>query len=172
MQINRNPLYLLAPLAFLCIIFFSSYKIAHPFYLSVTEVRIDTSSNKVTLSCRIFTDDLQDAIYKLYKFQGELSILNSDVNQDILEKYIKKNVQILLGGQQVKFQMNGYENEEESTWCYLEGVIEEPAKTVTIFNSLLYDFLPDQNNIIHCYLGKERKSIKLKNPDKKAVFKF
>jgi hypothetical protein len=156
----------------LCIVFFSSFNSFHPFYLSVTEVKIDTKNGIISISCRIFTDDLQEVIYKLYQSKSSLDEYNSEPNQEILNKYLQQKIKILVNGKEIKLKMKGYENEEESTWCHFEGRMEGAASEIIIYNSILYDFLPDQSNIIHCYLGKERKSLKLKNPEEKALFQF
>ena len=47
-------------------------EIKHPFYVSVSEIRIDDQKKQLTLSCKLFTDDLQDAIYKQFKWKADL----------------------------------------------------------------------------------------------------
>jgi hypothetical protein len=146
---------------------------AHPFYVSITEVRFIENKKEVQLSCRMFTDDLQEALYKLYGHKVSLHKNNINENFDILYKYITEKIKIKVGNQFINFSMLGYENEDEATWIYLEAKnVELKSKKIEIENSLLYDFLKSQSNLIHCYFNQLRKSSKLDNPNSKVEFVF
>ncbi|MFM2425128.1 MAG: hypothetical protein RL747_672, partial [Bacteroidota bacterium] len=36
----------------------------HPYFVGVTEVKIDPKSKAVSVSCKLFVDDVQDAIFQ------------------------------------------------------------------------------------------------------------
>jgi hypothetical protein len=172
MQINRIffKVFLLISAISISLVFLS-LKPIHPYYVSVSEVRIDTVSKAVNVSCKLFTDDIQDALYRIYKTPVDLSI-QSENNNLLLETYIKERFKITIGKKAIPLKFIGYEIEEEATWCYFEfGTLESFGKVI-IVNTLLYDFLPEQTNLIHCYYNLNRKSFKLNNPDKIAQFDF
>jgi hypothetical protein len=141
--------------------------------VSLTEVRVDTSSKAVSVSCRMFTDDLQDALYKLHDMKQEIKPGEEDAQiKKILAEYLRKRLRIISGQEEVTLTFLGYEVEEEATWCFLEGTLPKNDKKFHIKNTLLYDLLEGQSNMVHFYLQKERKSIKLNNPDATATFDF
>lgn len=161
----------------LCLIFCvqksSAGPLPHPYYVSITEVRIDTRKHILQLSCRMFMDDLEEAIAKLYDLKVDiLSSLDNQSLNDVFFQYIRQHVSIQVGGVFVQPQMLGYEIEEEAVWCYLELKNMNEVGPVKINNTILYDFIPSQTNIVHCYYNGVRKSLKLVNPDSKAWFEF
>ena len=121
------------------------------------------------MSCRMFTDDLQNALYQLYGYRADLE-KNDSKHDPWLQKYIGEHLQISVGGQMVSFRFAGYETEEEATWCYLEATSFPGEGPAEVRNRLLYDFLPEQTNMIHYYRNGQRSSFKLVNPDVIAQF--
>lgn len=142
---------------------------AHPFFVSVTEMRSDSKKQTFTVSCRMFTDDLQTAIFKLYAHKGELDKADGSANT-VLEKYITERIAIKVAGKDVAFTFVGYETEEEATWCYLEATTFPGTGKVEITNKLLFDFIEGQTNLIHCYKDGVRNSYKLVQPEQYTSF--
>lgn len=134
-------------------------------------MRIDSLNRSVNVSCKLFTDDLQDALYRIHKVPIDLTVTNENQNK-MLEKYIKERFKLTIGNKAIPLNFIGYEIEEEATWCYFEYNNIESFGKIVIINTLLYDFIPYQTNMIHCYYNRHRKSYKLDNPDKVAVFEF
>ena len=147
----------------------SSSKTLHPYYISVTEIRADSKQHTMNISCRMFTDDLQNALYKIHHCKADLEKGESQCDE-ALGKYISDHLQILIGGKPIALKFIGYEIEEEATWCYLEVAFSYSGETVEVHNRLLYDFLPEQTNMVHFYRDGQRKSFKLVNPEEKVNF--
>jgi len=165
---------LLAALSVLCPVFCKAASAPpHPFYVSVTEIRVDTKKEALTVSCRMFTDDLEDALTKLFKrtFDLEASLQDKTVHPLVFE-YIQKRLEIGVAGAMQRLAFVGMEQEDDAVWCYLESTNFKTAGGITVTNSLLYDFLPDQVNVIHVYLNEARQSVRLVNPDRVAGFRF
>ena len=154
---------------FLLLFLGSSSKTVHPYYVSVTEIRSDSRQQSLNISCRMFTDDLQDALYKKYRYRAELSKQDGQA-EAYLQRYIAERLQNTVAGKPVTFQLIGYEIEEEATWCYLEAASFPGTGPVQVHNTLLYDFLPEQTNLVHFYRDGERSSYKLVNPEASASF--
>lgn len=145
--------------------------LAHPFYVSVTEIRADSQKMSLSISCRMFTDDLESALGQLYKRPFDLQRSSSDSAViKHLNEYIQTRFSVGINGNMQRFTFLGFEKEDESTWCYLESENFVGLGPVTVTNRLLYDFLPDQVNIIHLYLNGQRQSTRLVNPEKTAGF--
>ena len=145
----------------------------HRFYLSLTEIHVDTKKQTLDISCKIFTDDLQNALEKKYGKKIDLAgaTKNKEVQQ-LVFKYITDNLKINVGGKKEELAFVGFETETDATWCYLEIENFTDKGKVAIMNSLLYDYLSEQSNMINFYWDDIDKSAKLVNPEKLAEFEF
>jgi hypothetical protein len=146
---------------------------AHRFYLSLTEVRIDTKKMTLDVSCKLFTDDLENALQKKYgkKIDLATSAKNKEV-QALVYKYISENFKINVGGKLQNLTFVGFETETDATWCYLETVPYIGKGRISIMNSLLYEYLPEQSNMMNVYVDEVEKSAKLVNPERLAEFEY
>ena len=158
-------------LILLLIILTSFTKKLHPFYVSVTEINVDTQKKSISLSCKMFTDDLQNTLYKIYKVPVDLSKKRS-LNDSLVSRYVKERIIISLENKSINLKYIGYEIEEEAVWCYFESALTSEDKMIRVTHSILYDFLKSQSNFLHCYYNGYRKSFKLDNPEQSAVFSF
>lgn len=145
----------------------------HRFYLSLTEVHVDSKKHTMDVSCKLFTDDIEDALARKYGKKTDLatSTKNKDV-QALLNKYINENFKINVGGKLQTLNFVGFEIEGDATWCYLETAPFIGKGTVNIFDTLLYDYLPEQSNMINFYWDDVEKSAKLVNPEKMTEMIF
>ncbi len=150
-------------------LFFSSF--SHPYYISVTEVRIDPAKKTINMSCKMFTDDMEAALGK--SLHSSVSLFKGSAKNDsLLNIYVTKHTRVLVGNKEIAFKYIGYEIEEEAVWCYFESALSVVSKEVKIQNSILFDSHESQTNFIHCYYGVDRKSFKLVNPNNETVFSF
>jgi hypothetical protein len=145
----------------------------HPYYVSVVDIKYDVNQKALQISARLFTNDLEDALRKTNK--KTIDLLNPKIRSEAdsaLFKYIKERFQIFLNSKAKALTYIGYEKEEESIWVYLEIKKTVLPKKININSSLLYDFLPQQINIIHAEINGVKKSSKITNPDSKIEFSF
>jgi hypothetical protein len=145
----------------------------HPFYVSVTEIAHDKSKNELQVSCRIFADDLENAIKKQYK--APLDIMhpaNRAVADSLISVYLSKHLFITADGKAVHLQYLGYKIEEEAAWCFLAAEKVPAFKRAHVRNDILYNEHPNQINMIHVIQHEVRKSTKLDNPKADADFDF
>jgi hypothetical protein len=159
-------------LCLLLIISFGFNAKNHPFYLSVTELTINSQSKEVALSCKIFTDDLQLGLHQMHNKAINLE-KHSRLNDSLLAIFANKNLQVFVGNKPVLFTYLGYEIIEEAVWFYLEGALPKVAiSEVRVQNNVLCNVIISQSNLVHCTLNKMRQSHKLNCPEKEFVFKF
>jgi hypothetical protein len=146
---------------------------AHPYFLSVTEVHIQPEEKTFNISCSMFTEDLESAIKSIYLTHSNLQKdLEAQQVLDLIYQYISARLEISFGEKKQSYTLVGCENQEESTWCYLEGSFSNFSSPISVSNALLFDFLEEQTNMVHMYVGEVRQSVKLNNPNKNAVFTF
>ncbi len=164
---NWKALVLLLPV-FICLSFNSAF---HPFYISVSEIKINPSQKTAELSCKLFTDDIQEVLHQEYKQAIHLSNITPG-NQSKLEKYIQQHLKVYAGAQAITFQCIGYEIEEEAVWVYLEGKVPNTERNFSVNNTLLCEQLSGQTNIVHFTYNHTKKSSRVICPDKQFEFSF
>lgn len=141
----------------------------HPYYVSVSEITCDDKKGEVQISIKMFTDNLEEAIGKLYGNKTDLKNAKDNARTNAewtLERYLKRNFVLKINGEETSLTFEGYECDAEATWCYLNVKTENACKKMELQNTLLYDYLPEQMNLVHFTLNGNKKSEKLKNPDK------
>ncbi len=152
---------------------FSSEYTRHPFYVSVTEVRENAKEKILEVTARIFTDDFEKELRD--KFNTHVDLLN-DADRPAMAKlvntYIDAHLQISVDGKPCKLQYIGFEKDEEAVNCYFQVNDIVIDKTISVNNNILFDYKPEQINILHITVRGIRKSTQLINPDSKASFNF
>jgi hypothetical protein len=145
----------------------------HPFYMSVTEIRYNTPRKSLEISCRIFSDDLENV---LKKESGQpLDIIhpkNHAAADSLVARYLRNHLSLRADGQPLSYKYIGYEISEDATWCYLECAPLAPFRKLDIRNDILYSEHETQSHMIHVIVGERRQSTKLDNPKSTAVFTF
>lgn len=149
------------------------FSFKHPFYLSVTNLKYNANEKALQGSVKLFINDIEDALKRTQNHTVDLINPKDTLKtQLILEDYLKKRLSLSLNNEQKNFQVLGFEREQEAIWIYIEFKDCKFPKTLTLKNSLLYDFIKGQSNIIHIEVNGEKKSFKLNNPETVAVFEF
>lgn len=145
---------------------------AHPFYLGVTSLEYNAREQVLQGSVKLFVNDLEDALKKSTKKPVDLINVKDTVGTTaLLMAYLGSHFRLQVNGTPARFEFLGFEREEEALWMYVEYKCEAPKK-IQIQNSLLFDYLPDQSNIVHIEVNGIRKSAKTNNPEKDFSFTF
>lgn len=126
------------------------------------------------ISVRMFSNDLEDALRKItHKTDFDLLNPKNKTEADsVLFSYIKQRLNISINLKKSKLHFIGYEKEEESVWTYLEIRKVTAPKKINVETKLLYDFLPNETNIVHAEINGVKKSGKVTNPQSKIEFSF
>lgn len=140
---------------------------AHPFYVSVTEINHNASEKSLEVAVKIFTDDFENALKKVYNRPADLvNAANHEAMDSLVSDYIRKHLLVKADGKTVSMKYLGFERESEAVWSYLEVTgIPTPPKRIDISNKLLYDYIDKQINMMHITVNGKRKSGKLGFPD-------
>lgn len=145
----------------------------HPFYLSVTDLKYSEKEKAIQGSVKIFTNDLEGALKKKHNKTIDLiNIKDTVTTKKILSDYLKEHLQISPEGKQKEYQLLGFEREEEATWIYIELKNCPKPKSLVVENTILYDHIKEQTNIVHFELSGEKKSYKVVYPEKDVRFEF
>ncbi|MFD2284900.1 hypothetical protein GJU39_11595 [Pedobacter petrophilus] len=158
----------------LCLVYLSlPATVRHPLHVSTAELSFNAKEKSVEVSCRIFTDDFESILAKLYKRKTDLSKPSMKPEMDeIVKKYLTSHLQVKVNGKAVTLQYVGFEIDHEATNIYLEVDQVSTMKTAEVTNTILYDLFDDQMSIIHVTNGKKRNSTKILFPDKTFTTNF
>jgi len=158
---------------FYCVLGWMLLSSFHPYYVSVTDVKYNEQGKTLQISFRTFTDNIEDALRKLYKKQVDiLHPKDKKEVENLLADYINKHMKIKVNGKPQILYFVGYEKEEEAIWSYVEIKNVEAPKSLIIENTMLYDYLPQQLNMVHVEVKSKKQSSKVTNPEKELVFDF
>lgn len=148
----------------------SSY---HPFYVSVTEINHNAADKNLEISCKIFTDDFETALFKSTGVKIDLfNPKDKQATDKVVAAYIKKHLVIKLDNKAVTLEFVGFERESEAVWSYLQVSTASAPKKIDISNDLLYESFNQQIHLMHVSVGSNRKSTKLNYPDSNTSFQF
>jgi hypothetical protein len=159
-------------LVFFCIIVLG-FSFAHPFYLSVTDLKYNTKEKAIQASVKVFVNDLEAALKKISKKPVDL-INPKDTAQTnkLLAAYLATHFNLKLNGEPKTFDFIGFELEQEAIWLFVEFKKCNLPKKVEIENAVLYDFIKDQTNIVNMEVNGKLKNTKVSYPEKKLLFEF
>lgn len=147
--------------------------IAHPFYVSITQIDFNQSKQQLEFASSIFFDDLEIALQNHSK--KKLNIINPKNKTEIdsaISNYYRQQVKVRINGQSKTLQFVGYEIDKDVAWCYFKITDVKQISKLELVNQLLYQDFKTQTNIIHATVNKERKSMKLDNPKRLVEFNF
>ncbi len=145
----------------------------HPYYMSVTEIEYKPAEKELQIACKIFTDDLEDALKK--EFAKKVDIVNpaqKKENEQLLQRYLQKHLKLQLDNKAVALEFFGFEEEGEAIWIYMLAKNTAAFKSAVVFNDVLYSYRNEQINIIHFKNKGERKSYRLNYPDNQVTFNW
>lgn len=151
----------------------------HPFFVGVTEINWNSKNGKIGLSIKLFTDDLQEAVYKSEKVKFQ-SLVKSESNKLAINQFILKHFSIKIVDKKMKYnalplKMIGWEVEDEATWVYFEfegNKMSKKAKSIMVQNEILFENIPNQIHIVHCTKNGQRKSEQFSMNKPAAVFNW
>lgn len=160
-------------LTLLLVPFTSLQNAEHEYYVSVTEISYSEKQKSLQIISQIFISDFEKLLKERY---DENITLLPDSNAELIEKYMKRYVEdklkIKVNGSSVKFKFIGKEYKDDITYCYLEVENISNINSIEVTNKVLFDILPEQQNIVRLKLLGKNKSFLL-IPDKdKCVLNF
>lgn len=141
----------------------------HPFFVSVTEVEYSSKTKELGIACKVFPDDMEDALRLLSGKQSDLYKGDKALNGATLNTYFQKHFLVKINGKAKAINFLGYEIDKEVAWVYFNIPKLTGVKSVEVVSDLLYTSKPEQSNIIHINIDGKRESFKLMAPQRSAL---
>ena len=131
----------------------------HNFYVSTTSVRFVPDEKSLQITTQVFLDDFESAL-RLYG--NENLRLIPDISQvkidSLVEDYFRKNIIFKAQGETMNFDFLGKVYKNDVMVAYMELQMDTIVSPLIIKNTIFFDYLSDQKNIIHLKLASKRKS--------------
>lgn len=170
MQTKKNILKAIT-LFCLTVVFLSMRPAKHPYYLSVCDINIEPKFKQITLSCRMFADDLQQELLQEYKLKANF-LVQTETQKKALTAYLAKHLLVSSKDHNYNFTVIGYEVKEESVWIYAEAQCVKAPASLLVQNTLLCNNFRGQSNIVHVNFYLLRESHKHTCEAPKYEFQF
>lgn len=146
----------------------------HPFFVSVADVNHNPKTKSLEVSVRIFTDDFEKTLRKNFP-SSKVDLLHpvdKAATNKMVNQYVSNHLQINVDGKPQLLNYVGYEQIEESIWCYFEIPNISSMKKISLDDTVLYDWQPKQTNMCLVHYAGSEKTRELSNPDGKVSFDF
>lgn len=156
---------------FLAVVFFSF--LSHPLHLSVTNVEYSSNQGIWEVSVKLFKDDFGDEMKRLYGIDTDLDNAGSDVDSVAFRDYIRKNLEIIINGREIKVSDWEYEGKKvnfEAVWLNFSFEFNESPESVTISNTLMFSLFNDQKNLLIFTYKDEQKAFQFRHNKPKLRF--
>ncbi len=143
----------------------------HPFYMSVTEIRYNQPRKSLEVSCRIFTDDLENALKKYNK--TSLDIIkpkDRPAVDSMIARYLRQHFALSADGKKLPSPVPRLPGIRRRCLVFPEVTPMAPFRHLDIQNDVLYAEHDTQGHMIHLIVNDQRKSTKIDNPKAAASF--
>ena len=131
----------------------------HPYYVSTMEIDYRTDRSALQITIRVFTDDWQLMLNTDYAQDLRLDP-DSDEAQTIIysSAYLQKEIELKMNDTELQPVFLGMEYQDDQIVFYLEVKDVVELKTLTVSNSILFEVLEGQQNIVRIKTPTKRKS--------------
>ncbi|MFO7657770.1 MAG: DUF6702 family protein [Bacteroidales bacterium] len=120
----------------------------HPVHVSVTNIELKKSEQKIEYSIRIFADDFEYALMHLYEKEIALTDSVSEEEKKLVLMYISAGFGIEVDGIKQVPECGEIKYHDQSAWIFCEiNLTDNEIKKIKVINRLLIDFFPDQTNL-------------------------
>lgn len=147
---------------FLTLLVFTSFKPAHKFYVSVTEVEHNEKKQSLQIISRVFIDDFENVLNLRYGQEITLDPQSETAGaEEFIKKYLEQKLHIEVNGEGATINYLGKEYENDMLVFYIEASGVRDVKNVLVRNSVLMDLFEEQKNLVHVKVKGKTKSMVL-----------
>lgn len=145
----------------------------HKFYVGIYQINYANKKKEVQITARIFIDDFEKALE--HKFKKKIYLATpkeiSETN-DFIKSYLAEKMQIKVNKSIKNMKFLGKETEDNVLICYLTTPVQEKITSIEIYNSILTEMYPEQQNIVHININGNKKSLLLTDSELDGEIEF
>lgn len=134
---------------------------AHPFHVSVAQVRYNEQNKSLEIALKLFTDDLENALTGSFGNQGwNLATPKQLPAADqYVRNYLKPRFAVKQNNKILTWNWIGAEYGMDAVWCYLELYNFDENAGFEWRNIVFLEIFSDQKNIGHFEIGNDKISV-------------
>ncbi len=145
----------------------------HDFHVSVTYMELNSETQNLEMSSKLFTDDLEGAILARFDIDCRIGTANEHPKADsLIFRYFSGNFHLKNDGRKLPLRYIGKETEQDITFIYVEVPVGGALKELTVTNTLFFDRFDDQSNLVNVEVKSELKSLFLKKSQEQGTLVF
>jgi hypothetical protein len=158
---------------FLGVILFLFGFAEHKYYVSNTIIEMNSRSNLIEVTSKIFTDDLERALGSTDENPLRIGDEKESISvNSLIENYLRKNLKIKFDGHEVNMMWVGKEVEGEMVYVYFQVSDANNFSVAEVSNSSLFELFPGQINRVDLRFNGWTKTLQLsKEYPKDLVYK-
>lgn len=145
----------------------------HKFYVSIYQITYAPEKKALHITARIFTDDLNEALFKTYHRQtnvGEANESTSDI--ELVQKYLQSHFTITLNNKLVALHYLSNEKENNVIICYFKVTDVNKVRFLEVKNTALFEVDDSQQNIIQLNFFQKKQNLLLTPDNVKGLLKI
>lgn len=147
--------------------------IAHEFFVSISQVKWVKEEKVVTVSVRVFTDNLQDGVVNMGGPQ--LNLWTDKVHDDAGEwvsRYVLSKLDLAIDGVECSIQFQTMTDALDATACVFRITNIAAIETITVRNEILTELIDDQANIVRFDVAGKKKFLNLNKKLNRDTLQF
>ena len=135
----------------------------HPLYVSVCNVDIDASHLLVTLSLKVFTDDVETVLHNKYSIDGWVGTPKEHRDsRRLISEYLGERLNVEVNRRnRLVLQTDSMIVNEDALWIYMTGKSADTIRHLAVENRVLTDFFRRQTNLVIIGIGKREEGYSL-----------
>jgi hypothetical protein len=140
----------------------SSEPVNHEFYLSMIEVDHRDTTDSVNFTVKVFTDDLENALYNMDETVISFNKATVDSsNLDALTRYFVDHIRIRINGSTLGLDCEDWEIKGESTFISFQAACPTKWNDMDMMVDYFMELFPTQMHIVQVYNLDEKRYIRL-----------
>jgi hypothetical protein len=154
-------------------ILFSTPGMAHVFYISVARVKWNGQHERLDLSVRIFTNDLEQAIQA--KGGPELKLWTEGAHPESdrhIADYLVSRLRFRVNGRDATLEFVGKADALDATACFFQIRGIKTVRFIEVENRILIDLFDAQTNVMQFEVGDSKKFMNLDRSLYRETVKF
>ena len=165
---KKQIIFILLPLLLFSLTAFS----VHKYHVALYQINYASEKKMLQVTSRIHIDDLQKALEKKYNKKIYLVNENNSSEELLLKEYISNRFFIKVNGQLKSLNFLSKEIDGDELICYwnIKGISK--INTLEVNNTLLIEYISDQQNMINVTVSGDKKSFLLTNSLTSKLLKY
>jgi hypothetical protein len=133
---------------------------AHEYYIAIFEINESRDGKSLQISAKFIAHDVEEAMMRQDYPYLNMNSRNEHPDADsLLFDYFQRNFKVVINQTPQSLNYVGKELAlDEDLWIYVEIILEEPIKQLSLTNTLLIREFPKQQNIVYSKIGVVNKT--------------